>query len=486
YRGIDLYSFLRSEDVGLQSNASEVIFTAADGKTLTFSLSDVMKADYINNATNTADLKMILAYGSSSVDNSNIDDGKPLVVDKDSTGYDPLYNNSGGPLYLVVGQKSPEDINSQSTLKNVVKITVNASATTSWKHDMSPTYSQYLDTYTLELEGTALEKPIKFTLRELEAMDDIILRDSYTYIGEHQHEGLDLWKLISQKAGLKPGTELTSVKVVASDGFSRDVLSVFGKEALEKGIADGLDRKIIMLAYAGDGNPLVTDTSSDGYTSGNEGGPIRMITHLNQGACLKNVVKIIVDGNTTGASSTTPFADIKGHWAESHIEYLYSKGATSGTGNSNYSPDKTLTRAEFVKFLVSTLKGIDLKEAKEGIFKDVANGQWYTDYANWAGVKGIAAGVKNDNFRPDDVVTREEMAVMIYNAANIMKIELGAEVEYKEFTDASKISAWAKDAVKAVQQSGIINGKPDGSFDPQGQATRAEAAKIIRMFMDKM
>lgn len=486
YRGIDLYSFLRSEDVGLQSNASEVIFTAADGKTLTFSLSDVMKADYINNATNTADLKMILAYGSSSVDNSNIDDGKPLVVDKDSTGYDPLYNNSGGPLYLVVGQKSPEDINSQSTLKNVAKITVNASATTSWKHDMSPTYSQYLDTYTLELEGTALEKPIKFTLRELEAMDDIILRDSYTYIGEHQHEGLDLWKLISQKAGLKPGTELTSVKVVASDGFSRDVLSVFGKEALEKGIADGLDRKIIMLAYAGDGNPLVTDTSSDGYTSGNEGGPIRMITHLNQGACLKNVVKIIVDGNTTGASSTTPFADIKGHWAESHIEYLYSKGATSGTGNSNYSPDKTLTRAEFVKFLVSTLKGIDLKEAKEGIFKDVANGQWYTDYANWAGVKGIAAGVKNDNFRPDDVVTREEMAVMIYNAANIMKIELGAEVEYKEFTDASKISAWAKDAVKAVQQSGIINGKPDGSFDAQGQVTRAEAAKIIRMFMDKM
>lgn len=486
YRGIDLYSFLRSEDVGLQSNASEVIFTAADGKTLTYSLSDVMKADYINSATNAADLKMILAYGSSSVDNSNIDDGKPLVADKDSVGYDPSYSNSGGPLYLVVGQKSADDVNSQSTLKNVIKITVNASATTSWKHDMSPTYSQYLDTYTLELEGTALEKPIKFTLRELEAMDDIILRDTYTYIGEHQHEGLDLWKLISQKAGLKPGTELTSVKVVASDGFSRDVLSVFGKDALEKGIADGLDRKIIMLAYAGDGNPLVTNTSSDGYTSGNEGGPIRMITHLNQGACLKNVAKIIVDGNSTGASSTTPFADVNGNWAKSHIEYLYTRSIVNGTSANTFSPDKTLSRAEFVKLLVSTLKGIDLKEAKAGIFEDVAEGQWYTDYANWAGEKGIAAGAENGNFRPNDAVTREEMAVMIYNAANVMKINLGTDVEYKEFTDASKISAWAKDAVKAVQQSGIINGKPDGSFDPQGQATRAEAAKIIRMFMDKM
>ncbi len=295
YRGIDLYSFLRSGEIGLQSNANEVVITAADGKTLTLPLEDVMKADYLNSVTNKADLKMILAYGSSSVDNTDMEDGRPLVQEKESAGYDPMYDNYGGPLCLVVGQKSAEDTNSSNIVKNVTKITVNAAAATSWKHDMSPAYSQYLDTYVLELSGIALESPRAFTLRELEAMDDIILRDSYTYIGEHQHEGLDLWKLIAEKAGLKSGTELTSVKVVASDGFSRDILSVFGREALEKGIADGLDRKIIMLSYAADGNPLVTDTNSDGYTAGNEGGPIRMITHMNQGACLKNVVKIIVD-----------------------------------------------------------------------------------------------------------------------------------------------------------------------------------------------
>lgn len=306
YRGIDLYSFLRSADVGLQSNASEAVFTAADGKSLTFSLSEVMKTDYLNGATKAADLKMILAYGSSPITHSNPENGKPLVPDKDSKGYDPNYNNSGGPLCLMVGQKSAEDINSSNILKNVVRISVKASEATSWKHDMSPAYSQYLDKSYLELTGTALANQNKYTLRELEAMDDIILRDSYTYIGEHQHEGLDLWKLITQKAELKPGTDITSVKVIASDGFSRDVLSVFGKDALEKGIADGLDRKIIMLSYAADGNPLVTDTNSDGYTSGNEGGPIRMITHLNQGACLKNVVKVVVDGNTDHAPSSKP------------------------------------------------------------------------------------------------------------------------------------------------------------------------------------
>lgn len=299
YRGIDLYSFLRSVDVGLQSNASEVVFTAADGKTITLPLADVMKTNYLNSATKAENLKMILAYGSASVNNKNPEDGKPLAISKESAGYDSIYENSGGPLCLVVGQKSADDVNSSGLLKNVVNITINASAQTSWKHEMSPTYSQYLDSTVLELSGTALEAPKKFTLRELEAMDDIILRDSYTYIGEHQHEGLDLWKLISQKAGLKAGAVLTSVKAMASDGFSKDVLSIFGKDALENGIADGLDRKIIMLSYAANGNPLVTDTNSDGYTSGNEGGPIRLITHLNQGACLKDVVKIVVDGGAS-------------------------------------------------------------------------------------------------------------------------------------------------------------------------------------------
>jgi len=303
YRGIDLYSFLRSVDVGLQSNASEVVFTAGDGYSITLPLEDIMKADYINSVSNENNLKVILAYGSSSINNSNIEDGKPLVQDKSSVGYDEAYNNSGGPVALIVGQKSSDDINSSKILKDVVKITVNASETSKWKHDMSPIYSQYLDSSTLEITGTALNESKIFTLRELEAMDDIIIRDSYTYIGEHQHEGLDIWRLITEKVGLKPGAEPTVVKVVASDGFSRDILSVFGKDALENGIADGLERKKIMLSYAGDGNPLVTDTSSEGYTSGNEGGPLRMITHLNQGSCLKNVVQIIVDGNVSSQVS---------------------------------------------------------------------------------------------------------------------------------------------------------------------------------------
>jgi hypothetical protein len=485
YRGVDLYNFLRSVDIGLQSNASEVVFTSADGTKLTLPLTEIMKSDYINSATMKDKLKVILAYGASDVNNIDPNDGKPLVLNEKATGYDAKYHNSGGPISLIIGQRTAEDINSSRILNNVVKITVNAAAITSWKHDMSPTYSQYMDNTTLEITGTALVASKKFNLRELEAMDDIIIRDSYTYIGEHEHEGLNLWKLITEKAGLIDGVELTSVKVIASDGFSRDVLSVFGKDALINGIADGFDRKIIMLSYAANGNPLVFDSNSDGYTSGNDGGPIRMITHLNQGACLKNVVKIEVEGTASGVPSAN-FTDIIGHWAKDHIEYLFSRGIVNGTGDNAFSPNRSITRAEFLKLIVGTLDDVDIKAASKANFNDVAPGQWYTDYINWAAEKGIVEGDGKGNFNPGELITREQMAVIIQNFTKAMNIELTPSDAYIEFKDVSQISSWAKDAVKSVQTSGIINGKPDGNFDPKGKTTRAEASKVTRILMEKM
>jgi len=127
-----------------------------------------------------------------------------------------------------------------------------------------------------------------------------------------------------------------------------------------------------------------------------------------------------------------------------------------------------------------------LPAANKGIFNDVGNGKWYTDYANWAGEKGIAAGDENGNFGPNDIITREQMAVMILNFADAMNIKLEMVNERIEFKDASQISSWASKPVSIVQRAGIINGKPEAVFDAKGSATRAEAAKIIRMLMDIM
>lgn len=311
FRGLNLYDFLKSIDVGLRVNASEVVVTCADNTSFTFPMADIIKKDYVNSVTSTGGLSVMLAYGASSATNSVIEDGKPLVRTNLDSGYDAAYFNSGGPLKLVVGQKSADDINSTKILKDVVGITVSASAMTSWKHDVSPTYSQYLDTTSYKLRVLNQSNQVlldkTYTLRQLEAMDSLIVRDEFTWLGTHENEGLDLWDFIQQEAsGILGINNPITVTATATDGFSKELVSIFGLDGLKNGIQDGSARKSIILAYADNGYPLVPTSSSEGFASGNDFGPIRLITQNNQGACLKNVGTIsVVVGNTAAAADFT-------------------------------------------------------------------------------------------------------------------------------------------------------------------------------------
>jgi hypothetical protein len=124
YRGIPLYDFLSSTDIGLKPNADQVIVTCSDNTSYTFTLADVYKSDYINGQNEAVkNLKIILAYGSAAVTNPDPEDGKPLVQLKTTeAGYDDAYGNSGGPIRLVVGQTGADDINSSRILKDVTSV----------------------------------------------------------------------------------------------------------------------------------------------------------------------------------------------------------------------------------------------------------------------------------------------------------------------------------------------------------------------------
>lgn len=305
YRGIRLYDFLRSENVGLKSNADNVIITCSDNSSYTFSLNEVIKSDYINGQNETIkNLNMILAYGSASIENSDVEDGKPLVIEKtDEAGYDAAYNNSGGPLRLVVGQTSVADTNGGKILKDVVKIEVTASELVSWKHDVSPIYAQYLTdetamTLTVKNGNTELLKKA-YTLAQIEAMDDVIHRDTYTTVMANQeHEGIKVWNFVQKEAATVSGISSPgTVKIVARDGFSKDLISIYDLDQLKNGVKDGMQRKPIIVAYSANGLPLVRSSSDEGYVggSGNADGLLRSITHTNQGACLKDTVGIEVD-----------------------------------------------------------------------------------------------------------------------------------------------------------------------------------------------
>jgi len=166
---------------------------------------------------------------------------------------------------------------------------------------------------------------------------------------------------------------------------------------------------------------------------------------------------------------TKGLSDIAGHWAEDSIKQLVATGAISGYPNGTFKPNNSITRAEFATVVVKAFK---LNAANGKVFADTSN-HWAKSYIATAEAAGIVSGYGNNKFGPDDLITREQMAVMIVKAANL------TGGNGKTFTDSAKISSWAKSAVSTANATGVISGFPDGSFKPQDKATRAQAVTVI-------
>lgn len=173
---------------------------------------------------------------------------------------------------------------------------------------------------------------------------------------------------------------------------------------------------------------------------------------------------------TTAPASGHPFEDMaESLWAEEAIEYLYKEGIINGRSEKHFAPNETVKRAELVKMIVEAL---DVSETAETVeFADVSD-EWFAPYIKNAAAAGI---IKGDGgiFKPDNAITREDAALIIFRA---LGIENGGEIA---FSDAENISDYAKDAVAAMAEKGYINGMGDGSFAPKNTLTRAQAAQLI-------
>lgn len=173
------------------------------------------------------------------------------------------------------------------------------------------------------------------------------------------------------------------------------------------------------------------------------------------------------------------FSDIESHWAKDNIKFLAARGILKGKGAGLFDPNGNVTRAEFVTMLAN-LAGANVANTSGTEFSDVLTGAWYTAYVNWAVAMGVASGYGDGKFGPDDQITREQMAVMLDKFLVAVKADVKTVNEEASFTDVALISSWAAEAVSRVQQYGIINGRTDGSFAPQDNANRAEAATVIK------
>ncbi|WP_074727506.1 S-layer homology domain-containing protein [Paenibacillus naphthalenovorans] len=170
------------------------------------------------------------------------------------------------------------------------------------------------------------------------------------------------------------------------------------------------------------------------------------------------------------------------HWAYSLIQELSFKGIADGISDSLFAPENPVTRAEFAALLV---RALGLKASPGAAhFKDLNGDAWYTEAVNAAYESGIVQGTNELSFEPDRTISREEMAVMIVRAMEKKSGKPLAEGK-ADFIDAGQISAWAQSAVGKAAALHIIEGRSGGQFVPSGSATRAESAKLILTLVNK-
>ncbi len=168
------------------------------------------------------------------------------------------------------------------------------------------------------------------------------------------------------------------------------------------------------------------------------------------------------------------FEDCKEHWAGNIVQEAAAKGLVSGRSTEVFAPDASITRAEFVTMLINEL---GLEEEKISSFDDVSLNSWYSNViANAQNISILDVNV--GDFRPEEDITREEIAIMV---AKLIEYKLGEEIAISQdkFIDQNELSDDGAIAIGKCREMNIINGYPDGSYKPQETATRAEAVTIL-------
>ncbi|WP_378127241.1 S-layer homology domain-containing protein [Cohnella boryungensis] len=182
------------------------------------------------------------------------------------------------------------------------------------------------------------------------------------------------------------------------------------------------------------------------------------------------------------------FSDVAKHWSKDAANDMGSRMVIEGTGNDQFSPNRDITRAEFVAIMV---RGLGLKPSKEAApFLDVKEKDWYNTAISTAFAYGLIDGIGDGTFRPNDKITREQAMVIIVKAMKItgLKAKLSAksiESLLRPFADAAASSEWAKSGIADSIQAGIIIGKSDTQLAPKAYITRAEAAAVIQRLLRK-
>ena len=282
---------------------------------------------------------------------------------------------------------------------------------------------------------------------------------------------------------LVTGDDLTNVSVSGTDGESTSELTFSSDEGsvlveneddvlvvYEDSNNDGIYETVIAA-----GEPAGNDANGGGSHSGSGGS--------SSGATGEDAA----DNSDTGDDTVTVanFADVTNDaWYADAVAYVYENGLMNGTSATTFSPDEMTTRAMIVTIL-HRLEGEPWVNYLLP-FTDVTAEQWYTEAVRWAASEGIVTGVSETSFAPDDPVTREQLAAILYRYAQYKGYDVTDTADLSTYADASQISAYATTAMQWANAGGLITGSTSTTLNPQGNATRAEVAAILMRFCENI
>ena len=178
-----------------------------------------------------------------------------------------------------------------------------------------------------------------------------------------------------------------------------------------------------------------------------------------------------------------PFGDVKKRdWFYFSVKFAYDFGLMKGTTEMEFSPDSYVTRAMFVMIIYRMEKE---PQAGGSVFVDVEIGGYYDRAVAWANANGIVSGVSKDRFAPNDPITREQMATILYRYANFKGYDIESNGN-TAYSDSSSISGYARNAVSWAAANLLMKGDDDGSFLPNANATRAQAAAVFARMIENL
>lgn len=186
----------------------------------------------------------------------------------------------------------------------------------------------------------------------------------------------------------------------------------------------------------------------------------------------------------TETPSETKFNDVSANdWFASAVDYVTGKGMMNGTADNTFSPKANTTRGMVVTVLYRLENQPSTSAAS---FTDVASGAYYANAVAWANANGIVSGYGSGKFGPNDKVTREQLAAILYRYAQYKKYDVSGANSLDGYTDAQSVSSYAVPALQWANAAGVVTGKSGNKLDPKGNATRAEVAAMLMRFCENV